>query len=49
VRMHASIGHSCAVIVLELSEEAVYLRKGTNKDAGILLTSDNTGSEGIWD
>jgi len=28
---------------------AVYLRKRTNTVAGILLTSDSTGSEGIKD
>jgi len=32
-----------------LPEEAVYLQKRTNKDAGVLLMSDSTGSEDIRD
>jgi len=32
-----------------LPEEAVYLRKRTNKDAGVLLTSDSMDSKDIRD
>jgi len=42
--MHAGISHSDAVSV---TEEAVYLKKRPNKGAGILLTSDSTGSKTI--
>jgi len=37
------------VTLFLLPEEAVYLWRRTNKDAGVLLTSDSTGSEGIRD
>jgi len=33
----------------KVPEEAVYLWKRTNKDAGLLLTSDSRGSDDIQD
>jgi len=48
--MHVVISCSYAVLVTgKVSEKAVYLWKRTNKNVGMLLTSDSTGSHRIWD
>jgi len=51
MRMCAVISRSYAVVCCywKLSEETVLLWKKTGKDAGILLTSDSMGSQGIQD
>jgi len=43
--MHATISHN----YWKVSEEVAYLQKRTNKDAGILLTSDSSDSRSIRD
>jgi len=48
VLIHAAISHSYAVIITGKFQKRLSTY-GTNKDVGILLTSDSMGSEGIQD